>query len=447
MRSTHSTVLAALQFATCVALAQALPAQGTFNVNSPLDTNDANPGDGACADANGNCTLRAAIQEANARGGASTIVIQPGQLYMLTIDGAGEDAALTGDLDVTAMISIDGRGVTVDAGGLDRIFDVQSGASLNVDQLWVQNGAVVAQNGGGYRSAGTLLLERSRVTNSSATGAGGSGGAISDEGGTLTVSRTYLLDNDSERAGGAIEANAGSTEVRDSKMSGNTTGPAPGNGGALHLTGTGDVVVVSTDVLDNSAASEGGGLWNSAVGEMVVTRSVIDHNSAAGNDSDQGGGGLFNDGGMLRVMGTFVRNNTATGTSGSGGDILNNLGSLIVSRSVVANNDSQRTGGGIEANVGTTTLSGVRMIANTTGAAPGNGGGLHLTGAGSVSVDRSSVLNNDAAAEGGGLWNSATGTMTVTNTPITGNTSPIGSQVFSDGGTFTVDGVPVAPGP
>src|SRR5581483_9606093 len=37
------------------------------------DTSDANPGDGACADILGHCTLRAAIQEANAKTGLKAI--------------------------------------------------------------------------------------------------------------------------------------------------------------------------------------------------------------------------------------------------------------------------------------------------------------------------------------------------------------------------------------
>ena len=45
----------------------------TFTVNSLLDTPDVAPGDGACANANGACTLRAAIQEANDTAGADQI--------------------------------------------------------------------------------------------------------------------------------------------------------------------------------------------------------------------------------------------------------------------------------------------------------------------------------------------------------------------------------------
>lgn len=53
--------------------ASAEPQVPTYTVNSDTDAADANPGDGVCATAGGNCTLHAAIQEANLDGGASTI--------------------------------------------------------------------------------------------------------------------------------------------------------------------------------------------------------------------------------------------------------------------------------------------------------------------------------------------------------------------------------------
>ena len=40
-----------------------------FNVDVTMDAADVLPGDGKCADAAGNCTLRAAVQEANAFAG------------------------------------------------------------------------------------------------------------------------------------------------------------------------------------------------------------------------------------------------------------------------------------------------------------------------------------------------------------------------------------------
>ena len=78
-------------------------------VTSELDTVDAAPGDGLCADASGLCTLRAAIMEANANANVFNIDLPEGT-YLLTIDGSGEDASAIGDLDVTSELTIDGAG-------------------------------------------------------------------------------------------------------------------------------------------------------------------------------------------------------------------------------------------------------------------------------------------------------------------------------------------------
>src|SRR4051794_30825064 len=69
-----------------------------FTVNTTRDDVDANPGDGVCRTIKGDCTLRAAIQEANALPGTDTILL-PAGTFTLTRAGAGENAAATGDLD------------------------------------------------------------------------------------------------------------------------------------------------------------------------------------------------------------------------------------------------------------------------------------------------------------------------------------------------------------
>ena len=79
----------------------------TLMVNSTLDDVDAAPGDGVCQTSTpGRCTLRAAVMEANANLGADTIVLQPATVYTLTIAGTTEDAAATGDLDLTEQVTI-----------------------------------------------------------------------------------------------------------------------------------------------------------------------------------------------------------------------------------------------------------------------------------------------------------------------------------------------------
>ena len=555
-----------------------------FRVTTTSDTPDANPGDGICADANGDCSLRAAIQESNALGGWHTIILRAGNTDAPSISGSGEDAAATGDLDVTSDIALRGI-VTYDARGLDRMFDVHAGGRLVVNDATITGGAVMAESGGGARNAGTLIINRTTIDDCTATGMGASGGALFNDGGDLAVFRSTLSGGMAERAGGAIEANGGTTRVFSSEITGNTCGPNPGNGGGFHLTGAGDVTMVDSTFADNVADSEGGGvwnsgsgtmyldgcnlennaangtgadngggglfndggfmfvsfcdltnntadqgsgsgggllndggvayvefceidgnrssragggveaaggvteislswlrnndagaspgnggglhisgdgivigtrinvanntavegggLWNSGAGELELRRSIVNSNTATGDAADQGGGGLYNDGGIMRILRSTVSSNTASGASGSGGGALNNGGDLAITATRMEDNVSSRAGGAIEANVGTTRLLAVQMIDNSTGASPGNGGGLHLTGAGDVEIEFGVITNNAAAAEGGGLWNSATGTMTVTNSQIAMNSAPIGPNNFNDGGTFTVNGVPV----
>jgi len=83
----------------------------TFTVNTTVDAVDTNPGDGACSTGAGSCSLRAAIQEANALAGPDTINVTAG-VYSLSIFGAAEDLAGTG---VTVNILVPG------GPGLDRL--------------------------------------------------------------------------------------------------------------------------------------------------------------------------------------------------------------------------------------------------------------------------------------------------------------------------------------
>ncbi len=60
-------------------------AAATFTVNSTGDGGDSNTGDGICNDGTGACTLRAAIQQANAAGGDTiNFSLPPGSVITLT---------------------------------------------------------------------------------------------------------------------------------------------------------------------------------------------------------------------------------------------------------------------------------------------------------------------------------------------------------------------------
>ena len=153
-----------------------------------------------------------------------------------------------------------------------------------------------------------------------------------NNGGSGSISDSRLAGNSSNRAGGAIEDNAGTgLTLTDVTLDGNNAGTSPGNGGALHISGAGTVTVTGGAVSGNTAV-EGGGLWKSGPGTLSVTGTTIDGNTASGAMADQGGGGVYNDGagGTLTLTDATISSNSATGASGSGGGLLNNIGATSV---------------------------------------------------------------------------------------------------------------------
>jgi hypothetical protein len=79
-------------------------------VNTTVDSVDL-LADDFCADQSGNCSLRAAVQCANLWPGEQTIELAD-ETYILTRAGANENAAATGDLDVTGALIITGMGLS-----------------------------------------------------------------------------------------------------------------------------------------------------------------------------------------------------------------------------------------------------------------------------------------------------------------------------------------------
>lgn len=434
----RSLAAAGLLAGTVVLISPSPASAATFTVDITADTVDANIGDGTCEDSNGDCSLRAAIQEANASAGADTITLAA-ETYELDIVGAGEDAAATGDLDITSDITLTRVAGSSDPDSIisgsalgDRLFHVASGASLD---------------------ASDLQLIKGTAEDAPSAAGGGSGGAVLNAG-TFTASGVLFQSNSAVRAGGVIEGSPGSTTTlsNGSALYNNTAGATPGNGGAVHLTGDATFSMDGGFADANRAANEGGAFWNSSTGTMTLSIVLpISNNTAAGDGSANGGGAIFNQpnatntgGGTLTVNNISLRDNEATGVAGSGGAIFNG-GTATLTNVLLDENSSQRAGGGIEAGPGsTTTITDGEIVNGDAGANPGNGGGIHVTGNGTVDIDGTSVTGNTAANEGGGLWNSAEGTMTVTSAVITANTAngagsdAGGGGLYNDGGTLDV---------
>src|SRR4051812_12196444 len=158
----------------------------------------AGAGDGVGAD--GRCSLREAINSASDNDVASAdgcvsgepaldVIHLPAGTYQLSAGGGGDDDNAGGDLDVEGAVKIthDGPGLaTIQSSGQDRVIDVQTGASAEIDGVTITGGHTLdgassptsqgadAENGGGIRNRGTLTLVDS-VVRDNATGNGGNG--------------------------------------------------------------------------------------------------------------------------------------------------------------------------------------------------------------------------------------------------------------------------------
>ncbi|MCC9641989.1 dockerin type I domain-containing protein [Rhodopirellula sp. JC740] len=359
------------------------------------------------------------------------------------INGGGLHS--TGAAEVISNLSIFGSNVAASEGG--GLWNSATGT------MTINGGAIssnvasgdAADNGGGglFNDGGVMNVADAVIGFNVADGASGSGGGILNDGGTLTVTgNTTISENRANRAGGGIEATGGSTSTLTGvSLDSNNVGispavAAPGNGGGLHITGDGDVTITGGTVNNNVAASEGGGLWNGS-GVMTVTGTTIDGNVASGDDADNGGGGIFNVAGTLVVQDSIIQNNVADGAAGSGGGIFN-AGTATITGTEITENTANRAGGGLEVIDGTTTTISASLLGdNVAGpdgsAAPGNGGALHISGGGEVTIVDTLVEGNTAASEGGGLWNSSTGTLVVERSTVSNNFSVDGGGVFQDG--------------
>jgi len=206
----------------------------TITVNSTVDAVDVIPGNGTCATAGAVCTLRAAIQEANALAISVTQITVPAGTYTLTIAGNGEDSSATGDLDITTNLRIVGAAAaktTVAQSTNDRVFDILAGNVVFMAGLTIKDGALsTGLNGGGIRNAGNLTLVDSAVRDNTSTG-GGAG----------------------------ISSIDGSLAVSNSIVHGNTASAASAGGGIAHVGLNTTLTLTNVTISDNAASVFGGG--------------------------------------------------------------------------------------------------------------------------------------------------------------------------------------------
>jgi predicted outer membrane repeat protein len=366
---------------------------GTITVNSTDDAVDASFPEDGIVDADRTTpgrqiTLRAAIQEANAHTGPVTINLPEGN-YVLDragLDKVNATAPDYNDLDISdigAKFTIvgDGSGLTiVDASGIAdsvgegdrRVFQIASGAEVEISGLTITGGNVANNDGGGIYNAGDLTLDDVVVVNNIAEDSGG--GIYST--GTLTIESSTIDDNHAS------------------------------NGGGIYSTG--DLTLDLTTVIDNTATSVGGGIFTT--GSVTIQSSTIE-----GNHAWFGGGARFTTAASSIVVianSTFSENTAHDGTwtTGTGGGLYISGAENTTAVKIV-----------------NSTFSGNQAVA---------AGGIRVQGDAVVDVINCTITENSGTNGEGGIGGWGGSTVTVHNSIIAGNTSVSVPGQADAAGTF-----------
>jgi CSLREA domain-containing protein len=260
-----------------------------YPVDTTADAADPNPGDGICDDGAGNCTLRAAIQTANAHGGDDNVIV-PAGVYELTLkrDSAADEA--TGDLDVTGGTTVTGAGnatpcsgagcTHIDGkGGKDRIFDVAPGASLVLESLTLGNGKAAKDDinpnqtddevsGGCVRAAGGFATTEVAIEGCSSPDDGGCIGEA--DGASIDLIKVTISDSKAGDEGGGLEISDSEANLRNVTLSGNKSK----RGGGLIAEDTAEVFVNSSTFAENSA-SDGGSILGNASEPVLIQNTIL----------------------------------------------------------------------------------------------------------------------------------------------------------------------------
>jgi CSLREA domain-containing protein len=264
----------------------------TFVVNSTGDGSDINPGDGLCVTATGECTLRAAIEEANALAGTDAI--------NFNIDGGGvQRIAPTSELPIiTGSVIIDGY--------------TQPGAQPN--SLVVGNNAVLmievdGTNAGAGVDGLTITAGNSTVQGLVINRFRG-GGGIARPGG-----------------GGIVLSVVGGNTVRGNVIGTDATGALQGlgNSSGIIITIDGNTVGGATNAARNliSGNSNSGVVLANASETLLAARNVIQGNYIGTNAS---GTSSVNNGQAGVFITSGASDNTIGGTATGAGNLISGNG-------------------------------------------------------------------------------------------------------------------------
>jgi|GEM_PF-958927 len=255
-----------------------------FVVNTTADTDD-----GQCAPVGtGNgCTLREAINAANADAGAETITFDP---TVFASPGPYTITLLTALPNITTDMTIQGPGA--------KVLTVKRSTAGGTPNFRL------------FTTSGIDTISGMTITNGNVTGGtiAGTAGGVLVNGGTLTLDSMAISGNTAAGAGGGLFNQGGAVIITSSTINGNTGGNngfAAGGGGIFGNGGT--LAITNSTISGNINAAGGGGIYNNA-GNATISNSTLTLNNATGGN----GGGIYRAAGTVTLKSTIVGANSAT---------------------------------------------------------------------------------------------------------------------------------------
>jgi len=340
---------------------------------------------GTCAP--GDCSLREAIEAANALTMEASTITLPAGTYALSIAQR---------LSITADITITGAGsatTIVDGNHAVGVFDTEG--TDEIDGVTVRSGLDASGQGGGGIYNGNTLTATDLVLDGNGTS--GSGGGIFNVGNAYLIQS--VIQNNTAAVGGGLA-----------------------NDGLISLLG-------SYTIDGNTSSAEGGGVWNDLIAYLDNTNPPTPPapptggGTISGNTSGTSGGGVYNTG-IISLMNVALDGNSSTGAGGA----FWNFGPLQLVNGTISRNTAGGDGAGVW-NDDVAGLTNVTIAENSTSA--GMGGGLWSE---KTAILMSCTIAGNGASAGGGSVNSGGGTVEVQNTIFSANNPENCSGAISSDG-------------
>lgn len=216
----------------------------------------------------------------------------------------------------SAPITIDNtqpQGVTVRGNNTFRIFTLVNSAVVTINNLTISNGFSSGLGGGFLMgNSSTLNLNRSTVSNNSATDGGG---IYINQSGTLNIDASTISGNSATNGGGIFNNTSGTINATSNTIDGNS---ATGNGGGIYNTAT---ITFTNNTITSNTAANGGGIYNNFT--ATLNNNLVALNTASDGNDLLGRGSLGN-----AFTGTYNLVGNADGSEGLGGST-NQSGSTL----------------------------------------------------------------------------------------------------------------------